>query len=391
MQEEYQKWITEISNWDTHIKEIKTSEYLSDDQKTQVMGGFNKIREIFGEKWLREVGPERKHPLLHFMINLAPWTRFKLADFGNKLAEAKDVKNFDALKCKLMLATGYHAAEAELAVLILLKRAGFEVEMLDESERRTADILAKIDGKEFYFEVTAMMQAQDWDDAAETFNKLTLALFSDREIEFAGKVYKALSNPRIEELCEKLKTATKKAKTEKKLVEVSEPGAIDFLIAPKGAHDELQKWIQSKNLREGIEGPDVYVDELKRIKRAIRDKIVQIHEDKPGVIVIFDSNLEMSSLVHQAQARQVVYHVEEEVYKHPNLLGVAIISSLRDFRDLEKSSEIIEEKNFFFLSKTSYGSLFYHILVIKNMYSIFGGQMGVLDVFKTFEKMRGEN
>jgi len=375
--EEYQKkWIEKTSIWDTHIERIKASD-LSNDQKQHVIDSFNKIRETFGENWLGQIVSDRKHPLLYEILNLAPWTRFKLADFGDKLVEAKEIKNFYKLKQRLMSARDYYAAEAEFEILIMLKRAGLEVEIPHESGKKIPDILAKIDGKEVCFEVTTMRDAYEWQAAFKTLNALTFPFFPDFEIEFTGKIHRILSTPRRKELIEKLKIAAQKAKIEKIPVEVSEPGLIDFLFVPKGLHSEIQKWLQLKGFHGGIQGPPVHVDEVKRIKRAIYEKAKQIPKDKPGVIVVFDSHL--TTGLERGTFAHVVYQVEEDVYEHPNLLGAIIISSLITG---EKPSEIIEDENFFFISKTSYEILCHNILIIRNKYSNFEELGSILDIFK---------
>lgn len=362
-----------LSDWGYHIEQVRNDEDLTGEQREEVMESIFKIKEVFGEDWLKKA-VETRHPLFEmYFINMAPWTRFWLLDFGKKLKDIENIPNSNELVNRLKGADSYSASVAELEVLSKLKRAGIDVELYPKVVSGVPDLKAVVDGVEIFIEVTEMGASEESMEAGRTHRLVHLVAFN-LDIESSCKIYKPLSVPHIGDLRAKIQKAIEEVKKKNCCREISEPGVIDCFICPKGKSDELERLLKERGLKRTLEGPPYSTDELRRIKKKIQDKVKQLPKDKPGIIVIFDPNI---WVINKEDYYEIAYELEEAIYGERRLMLGIIWGGV----DSRFGEFFVEKEDWVIVQKILYGVLPENRIIIKNKYCKFPINEKILKAF----------
>jgi len=356
--------LTKFNEWSYHEKLVQESEHLSEADKERILAGFNQIRWILGEDFLKMV-VETGHPLLQYFGNAAPWTRFWLADFGNMLSVLKDSPRFVKLQQRLVSNREFQSAISELEVAYRFKKAGFSIEFYVKHNGRECDLRVWKEDTELYIEVAIVGWSMEELKAFHTLDIFSPPSMTDREIRVAGKIHKILSRPRILELKKQFDICIQEAKRKQDCVFLNQPGIVDLIICPNSKSEQVSEWLKKKGLSSDIEGPSFDVDEVKRVIRMFREKNPQLPKDKPGLIVLFPSRLFAKGDLDSSRA--LAYRLEEEIYEHPNLVaGALVLPSLRGSAETGRYAG-----DLFWSKKTKHQFFGENTLVIRNKYSDF--------------------
>lgn len=360
-------------DWDYHIERVKSAEELTSEQKKEVIDGFEAIREIFDEGWLKEA-VEKNHPLIWYLHNLAPWTRFWLLDFAKKLIELKSLQKFEEIKRGLIDPKKFGASIAELEIATKLKRAGIDVELYPKIDSKECDLKAKINDAEIFIEITVLGASEEEREASKT-NELVRLLAYNFDFESSCKIYKPLSKPRREELQRKIKYTIEEVKKKGCCKEISEPGVIDCFICPKGKSDELKQLLKEKGLTRTYEGPPFSSDEIRRIRKKIQNETEQLPKNKPGIIIVFDDNL-LGWARGEEDYFQIAYKLEETIYDESQLM-FGIVTN----RGIGHEESFREIGNWIIIRKSPYEILQESTIIIKNKYCEFPIDEKILNAF----------
>lgn len=359
------EWMKKWSSWDYHFERIRADEEITDADRVKILAGFKALREIMGEKWLGQAVRSR-HPLYHRLMNLIPLSQLSVARVGLQLKELESIPNINRLRKRLMTKDEYASAEAELEVASCFQGAGFAVELYPPVDGKEADLLVKIDGKEFFVEVSIVADSEDSRKASRTLDDLTWPFFRERDVAMSGRIYKALSAPHIRELKTRIAEAIEKARNTKECQEVIEPGVVQFFIVPRESIEDLKKWQKETDI-SGLGGPPINVDEVKRLRKRLEEKNRQLPEDKPGVIVVYAHSLTRQFFEPNFYP-QLIYELEETVYEHENLIFGAIIASGSEFLP----QTLVEDTNYILGHRQSHTpAMRQDVLIIKNRFSKF--------------------
>lgn len=361
----HSEWERRWSSWDYHFKRISTDEEITDADRVEILAGFKALREIMGEEWLGQAVRSR-HPLYHRLMNLIPLSQLSVARIGLQLKELESIPNIDRLRKRLMSKYEFASAEAELEVTSFYREAGFIVELYPPVDGKEADLLVKIDGKEFFIEVSIIADSEDAGKASRTLHELTWPFFPEHGVAMSGQIYKALSTPHIRELKKRIADAINQVRNTKESQEVTESGVCHFFIAPREKTEELKEW-QKRTGISGFTGPPINVDEIRRLRKRLEEKNRQLPEDKPGVIVVYAHSLTRQFFEPDFYP-QLIYELEETVYEHENLIFGAIITSGSDFLPQTQ----VEDDNYILGHRKSHAPVMKQdVVVIKNRFSKF--------------------
>lgn len=356
--------LNEFKDWSYHEKLVRESEHLSEADKERILAGFNQIKEILGEGFLKNA-VETRHPILQYFGNTAPWTRFWLADFGNMLSILEKSLRFVKLQQRLRSSKEFQSAFSELEVAYRFKKAGFSVEFYMKHDGRECDLRIRKVDTELYIEIAVVGWSMEELKAFHILDIFSPPGMTDHEIRVAGKIHKILSRPRIVELKKQLDICIQEAKRKQDCVFLSQPGMVDLIICPRSKSDQVSKWLKQRGLSSDLEGPPFDIDEVKRVIRMFREKNPQLPKDKPGLIVLFPARIFAKGDL--GSFRGLVYRIEEEIYEHPNLVaGALILPSLRGSAETGRYAE-----DFFWSKKTKNQFFGENTLVIRNKYSDF--------------------
>lgn len=373
MGDAFSEFLREIGSWKFHIKSVKNQEDLTDKQKHETVEGMNEIRKIFDDDWLKDAVITR-HPFVEYLINRAPWSRLFLADFGSKLKELRNVKNFNHLVKKLKNKDKFDSAESELQVASKINRVSLDLEFYPRINGKEPDLEVSINHAKIYCEITSMQTSQHDIKASEVLRELSFPNLSIPEVIVGCKVYKILSKPHIRELKKKINKGIKDALAQDSLIEVIEPGVIEYFICPRRKVEEIRER-NPKILLGTCKGPPLDLNEPKRIRRTIAHKNTQLPEDKPGVIIIYNNNLfgyaDIPNIINLKE------EIEESIYEYENLIFAVIINTL-----ISSGEDIIHKKsNYISIQKIYYDLLKENTLIIKNKYSKFRIEKKLINAF----------
>jgi len=393
------KWHSEKANWEYHLGQVRIDKNLTLAQKEKTLAGICKIREIFGEDWLKKAA-RTKHPIFYNLCNEDHWARFWLADFGVNLAELQNVQNFDELKRKLMDQKSFHDYEAEMEVAAKLKKSGLSIKFLKvRSHKKTPDLEIESGVHKIYVEVRNMRTPESMELASITLRALAalsscaeskynvkIALKAHKTLVKKGKAQKILPTPHIQELRDKIFSGAEKATKEKLCVERSKPEIFECLIVPREKFDYLKEWRKRKGMARTWEGPLPNVDEVERVASRLIKEYCQLPKNEPGLIVICQNNLtygwdiDFPSYINLNSYQKIVRELKGKFHKkYSNLIAAILIISYYFGR--HQPNKTIEDKNYFLTMKHSHG-IQKDTLIIKNRYCKLPFPEKVLDAFK---------
>lgn len=368
--------IKQYSSWDYTIDHAKVVDEVSEDERTTAVNGIRSMRAVLGEDWLSKVLRSR-HPIIHYLLNRAPWTRVWLGDFGTELQDLSESTNFQKLSTRLTSATNFWPAHFEMTVAHDFWRAGYSIEFYPKWKGGEYDFLASKDGSKFAVEASIIYPAEEARWATRTFFMLTNPHSFEPGLLVVGKVFKALSARRIADAKKKVDGAMRRAKETGQPTEITIDGVLDFLILSAEKRQEAEAWTKRKGYQFGLEGPGPAhgYDEVGRIAKAMKEEYRQLPKDVPGVVALLDEDLG-----YMADARQypkLVGQVEEDVYNQGRLSLLALYFNNFAF-DTER---LIRGKNFI-MSNRKVGKMYsLDVLAIKNVYCD-DGDVDLLQVFR---------
>ncbi len=365
MSSDYNNYLENVSKWEYNFSRIKNDNSLTEKQRGMILEGYRKLREVFGENFLKHITNER-HIISSYFFNMAPWSQLWFANFGTKTYLLKNLENFDSLKERLLNKEKYSGALPEAEIASRLYSNNIKIELIKPTMyKKSPDIESIIGQNKVFFEITSLQTPIEIRKANHTFEELTYP-FYNAKVNIKAKIYKALSTPHIKELQQKISDAIKEVENGVvKYKTIEEKGVVDYFVCARDFRGIPQKYING-----GIEGPLLNFtlkDEVKRIRRVIEEKSNQIPQGELGVVVIFDGNL-FIGLEEQAMYEDLAEEVKETLYEHQNLIGMVFISNASSW-----TTEDIETENedFIFIKYNCNDVMQENILIVKNKYSQF--------------------
>lgn len=352
-------------NWIHYIFLLQNDDELSESQKQLILDGWMELKQIFDDDWLKE--KDNYHPIISHLKNTALWSRLWLAYFGITLSElGKELT--DKIKQKLLSESQFYQTYDEIDVASKFKRNGYSITFVKEKKKRkTPDIIAKCDGRELCIEVTMKSASEDWLMKRKTFMELSEFSFIDHKVNYFCIIHKSpLSTPKLRELKEKIKEKFEKARNETGYEEFVEPNVIECYIC---TNENIDRVPPEKRI---IKGPRAFIngsDEIRRIKGTIKEKVSQLCDGKPGILVIYENNFDIVvPFISQNRINDLVNNLDEAVNEYSQLSTLVLIWSFINTAEEEKG---IEEANYAFSKRMEEnGAIAKYILIIKNQYAM---------------------
>jgi len=152
------------------------------------------------------------------------------------------------------------------------------------------------------------------------------------------------------------------------VVVISEPGIIDFIVAPRGLSDEVSNWRIAKGMVDcSWKGPPYDSDELGRIRKTFKDENRQLPKDSPGVVVLYKNDLYCQGSPEFYS--DLSYALEEEIYEHQNLVAGAVV--FPDWSDASPAGSCSRDAVTWSRKTRLDNTIGENTLVIRNKYSKF--------------------
>jgi hypothetical protein len=198
----------------------------------------------------------------------------------------------------------------------------FEPSLTDLGSTKVPDLAVTQDDGTFYLELANMYPSHD----ATLSDRMGLwfsigVMESVGGLLHSGRIHKTLSKPRQDFVIEGIRQAAADARTQNRMREFQDEGAVEFAVAPESSKSELEEWATERGLEiNSVVGPPLESDECQRIRNKINGEQKQLPKDRVNVIAI----THYTHLVFESQMAGTVSRIEEAVYGHPHVGLVAI-------------------------------------------------------------------
>ncbi|MFZ3060599.1 MAG: hypothetical protein WA102_12795 [Candidatus Methanoperedens sp.] len=353
----------ENKDWSYYISLLQNDQELDENQKKIILDGWIDLKQIFDDAWIKTAN--KWHPLLGYLKNQALWSRLWLACFGKRISELKGEVH-DELKQRLLQEDEFKQAYAEIEVASKFKENGYNAAFVKRKKKgKTPDILVEYGNRKLCVEVTMKFASEDWIENRKTYMQLVDEyIFQYPGIKYFCTIHKSpLSTPKIKELKEKIKEKIEKVK-ETGYEKFVEPNVFECYICT----DENISRVPLEN--RIIKGPKEFVDgsnQIRRIRGTIKEKVEQLCNDKPNILVIYEnSGFDLViPFIEQNRIRDLVNNLDETVNEFSQLSALVVIWSF-----MGTVGESIEEKDNYIFSKRmeETGGIAKYMLIIKNRY-----------------------
>ena len=353
----------QLGTWKYYNDYILQSNDFDDESKKKILDGFALLRQKFNDKWLQD-NLQEGHPLISLLANRAPWSQNWVAELGVKLEALKDVPKNEDLISRLKKPDEYRAAICELDSAYRLNKAGFNIELGPKVGKKYADILAKIDNEEFYFEVTCMEESNKSKASFTTNQSLTMPYIFDQNVRIYCQIHKILYKPRLNYFRKQIEDGIAEVKATKAYKHIHEERALDYLIVHKDFTGNVQAIANDIGMKLETSGPPFEIDDIRRLENKFWDKnnLEQLPSNKPGVIVVYASLIKFGN--EENFYDEVVNQIEESIYAFPNIiLGIIINNSGILF---EKDDKLIQKPNYVLKKIVGKSLTSEYILIIEN-------------------------
>jgi hypothetical protein len=358
----------DFRNWDKWIQHCDIIENLTDIERERAKRAFRFLRSEFGEDFLAYVF-DKRHPLLSYIVNLAPWTRKWIIRFVEALKELKDVEGYNGLVQRLKDKDKFPEGESVLEVAYRFLKAGFKI-VIDPStspNRKVPDLEIMIEEKKEHLFVEVSVQRENMAQikATRTMDGIMEPLWQSLPfLNFCGKIHKSLSEKHLAEVLSEIKKTIGRMRAENAFQELIIEDTVELGFAPIKDKDLLEKWAKSRGLGIGeLNGPSVDVDELQRTRMKIQKEQKQLPLGNPNILVVRNENLYFSL----KDVKAAINELEECVYEFSHILFVIVTGSYTGPRE---SETIMKDQHLFIKRSRDDWNVQEHIILL-NRYCAF--------------------
>jgi hypothetical protein len=225
-------------------------------------------------------------------------------------------------------------------------RAGFSVEFeprVSVTDHRGVAVPKRPDmrivdgetGEDVVVEVSRMLPSDDQNLTSRTYEVIWSVLVRDamlndpealknvlapRHIMPRARILRGIEEDELKGVVEQIRNLVARVRASGEFGELLIADTIAVGIASYDDHDRVREWAASRGMRENdqIEGADILTDEVSRARVKLRDKLKQLPEDRPGIVVLIPSATNLILFVYDI--RWLALALAEEVQRHPKLL-----------------------------------------------------------------------
>ncbi|MCI0391567.1 MAG: hypothetical protein MOB07_22725 [Acidobacteria bacterium] len=321
---------------------------LTGDEKQRAKHALEYLRVVLGESFLKRA-IARWHPLISLFGNCAPWTRLKLIGLAEALEAMRDAENFKLVLKRIkeipsrgaewkftdgysVLQTAHQFFKAGLQICFVSEKGSDKKPDIKLSDGET--------GEEVYVEVSGLRisaEVKRIEDLNRRVFVLTIGALSEAQLAMCGEMPKSFDESHLPTLMKRIREVIAEVKACGELRELIDEYIVAG-IAPKDKIEQLNQWAVERGLSQGFAGPPMFFSEISRVQRKIREKLEQLPNDKPGIIVIPDLG---GFLFHFYDLGQIIGELEKQVSDYPNLLAIVLSQGYAD----EPLSDIILERS----------------------------------------------
>jgi len=342
------KSVEDYGRWASYILQCDLIEGLASDEKERAKQALEYLRVVFGESFLKRAIAQG-HPLIGLFRNCAPWTRLKLIGLAESLEAMRGAENFKMILKRIkdvpkMGAEGkFTDGYSVLQTAHQFFRVGLQVCFVSEKgSRKKPDIKLsdKETGEEVYVEGSALhisAEVKRIQDVNRYVFFLVSGAMAEAQLTIYGEMPKSFNESHAPNLVKQISEVIAEVKASGELRELIDEYIVAG-VAPRRKLEQLNQWAAERGFSQDLAGPPMIFSEISRVQRKIREKLAQLPNDKPGIIVIPDLG---GFLFHFYDLSLIISELEKQVSGYPNLLAIVLSQGYAD----EPLSDIVLEKS----------------------------------------------
>jgi hypothetical protein len=323
----------EFGNWDEHIRACDAVGGMTDDEKEKTRRALQYLRGELGEKFLRRAFI-KGHPIVGPVLNATRRDRLWFVELAETLEELREAEGFPEVFRRFKKPEDSIEAESVLSTAFRFKKAGFSIAFdprvtvtrQDGQRRQKRPDLKLVNGEtgeEVIVEVSAL-ERSDAHRKAFDISGVTMPLLNvlrPANLMIYMEMKEGFDDSYAAEAVRLLtEAAGEVARTGEFRAVVNERMVAG--IAPEDNDEQLRRWAEGQGVSPWFTGPPIYSDEISRARTKIRDKLAQLPEDGPGLIVIPATP---SMLFNFYDPRLILGVLREEVSRYPRLWAVVLL------------------------------------------------------------------
>jgi len=357
-------------DWEKYLEQTTLLD-LNDAEKQRLRNSYLYLRRFLGDGFLRRAKHEG-NPIFWYFTDASTSAKRSLIKFVAALEALEDCANFSVIRKdlsrRLKTDNDRERLMEKMSTVRVAHRfltAGFTIEF--ETKVKVADHRGRLadkvpdlqlidsdNGQEIIVEVSHMESSDQQRLIERTFHRVWRLLI-DQEMHGDPEALKDILNPRyilprawihrgiddveLDDILRRTKALIEQVRASGEFGQLIIPGTIEICIAPYDRHELADEWASKRglNLSDMVTGANIDSDEITRARMKLKEKLKQLPEDKPSVVVI-EASKNLLFLVYDL--RWVALCLAEELTKNPKLLWAIFYHSFGAGQDRSYSVEI---------------------------------------------------
>lgn len=347
-------------NWDKYIEQCDLLG-LNDEERRRAKESFQYLRVVLGEGYLKRADRQRNPMFFWYFSNSAGRARLSLIRFTEALKALEGAPNYRSVLRRIKRPKNFDELAEGISVIEVahkLYRSGFEVEFepnvfvpdhrgVAGPKKPDMKVINSQNGEEIIVEVSRMRASAHQNLTGRTYEVIWNVLVHEgmhcdpealkdilhpRYILPYALIHRGIEDHEMKGITDKIRDLINHVRTSGEFGEMVIPETIEVGIASYDDHHRAREWAAARGIRENdfVEGPDILSDEIARAKVKLRDKLKQLPDDKPGIIVMPASE---NLIFFVYDIRHITALLDEEVGKHPRLLRAVMFHTFDDGKD----------------------------------------------------------
>lgn len=349
-------------DWDKYIQRWDQSE-MGDADRQRTNDSLRYLRSALGDGYLRRADRERNPMLFWYFTDWSDGARLSMIRFAEALMALEGSIGYKAILRRVRRPKNLEElleGRSVVEVAYRFFRAGFSIEEfeprvsvtdhhgVDGPKKPDMKIVDGETGEEIIVEVSRMNPSDHQNLISRTYEVIWHVLvdegmhcdpealkniLSPRYILPYAKIHRGIKEGELKDIVEQLRTLVGQVRASGTFGELIIPDTIEVGIASYDDHDRAVEWATSRGLREHdlVEGPNLLTDEIGRAKMKLRDKIKQLPDDRPGIVVLTPANENVILFV--SDIVQLAADLAEVASEHPKLHRVVMFQTFGDGKD----------------------------------------------------------
>lgn len=349
-------------DWDKYVQRWNLSE-LSDADRQHTHDSLQYLRGALGEGYLRRADRQRNPMLFWYFTDWSDGARLSMIRFAEALKALEGSAGYKAILKRVRRPRDIEELlEGKSVVEVAYKffRAGFSIEEFEPRVSVTdhrgvagpknpdMKIVDGETGEEIIVEVSRMKPSDHQNLISHTYHVIHHVLvfesmqcdpealknvLSPRRILPYAKIHRGIEEGELRGIVEDIRRLVERVRASGEFDEMSVPDTIEVGIASYDDHDRVREWAARRGMRRHnlVESPNILTDEIERAKVKLRDKLKQLPDDRPGIVVLTPANENVILFVCDVEG--LAADLAEVAGEYPKLLRAVVFQTFDDGKD----------------------------------------------------------